>query len=374
MSIEEIAAQTEKAYQSRKLKSPSSSPIRAGKPVSPKVSPRRLPKKKLDVEIKPVAKKSSKGGTVLLAVFVVTIVLPFLLCESLLLLLTLQYRDGGSGVNTSTVGVDTLRDIPDVHLEPNVQVDESDLTADDDEIVDKEEEDGIDESFREESIEIEVISTMKDTVLSEDTDDISSDMEAEMQQEELETNKQVEEQTKDIQPNGQVGKQQKDVVAENEAMLQEAFSLIAAARSISTTKWSKIEQLTSAEILCRTVAFRAKEMALMADEPLVDNAIDDDSEAKSQDPWEAFYFKSSLCIGGAKMSMSIKDVDRMIQDAKQVFEHLVRRNELLCNLFLFILLFRSDSIIFAVRLRSLQPRGSSGSGYFHTGSRNFIQC
>jgi hypothetical protein len=197
-------------------------------------------------------------------------------------------------------------------------------------------------------------------------------MEAEMQQEELETNKQVEEQTKDIQPNGQVGKQQKDVVAENEAMLQEAFSLIAAARSISTTKWSKIEQLTSAEILCRTVAFRAKEMTLMTDESSVDNAMADDSEAKSQDPWEAIYFKSSLCIGGAKMSMSIKDVDRMIQDAKQVFEHLVRRNELLCNLFLFILLFTSDSIIFAVRLRSLQPRGSSGSGYLHTGSSNFI--
>ena len=334
MSIEELAAQTEKAYETRKsptrtvktaptspMKSPKRSVVGNGN-LSPKVSPRRTIKRSDSAasfgskSSTSRARKKEIGvgrGSLLLALFMVIIVLPFLLCESLLLVLTWRY-------NGQVTSIAAERDLI-VHVEPA----DLDIQIEDNKSIGSEN----NESSSIVDSAIEELELMEDVTEEEDstpvpTNNKDSDVASFESEEEVTGTREEdhvskpdpEEQPKE--PNKaatQITKQQ--IIQENNQLLQDAFTLIATARSLS--KWEMIEQVTSAEILCRTVSFRAKEMALMAADQVANEEARDDDIDKVHE----LYFNSNLCIGGAKMSMSIKDVDVMLTEAKQIFEHLV---------------------------------------------------
>jgi hypothetical protein len=333
MSIEELATQTEKAYEERKAagsprrynSSLAGSPVRTISPkVSPRVSPRRLSKKKADGLVNSVGsssgkrskdtngKSSDRGGYVLASLVLVTIVLPFLLCESFLLALTWRYKGVETELNSNIAAVekDASRDLLEVHEESCSSPSEDESFANDDEFATRES----NESER----NVQQMDDEQDQ-LQEVTMDLTTN--AQTNEQDVESSSISTPETEVDATSSQLTKQQQ-LKNENQQMLEEAFTLIATARSLS--KWEMIEQITSAEILCRTVSFRAKEMGLMAANEL------DGSETTDYDKVTGLFFQSNLCIGGAKMSMSVKDLDGMLADAKQVFGHLVSRGESQC--------------------------------------------
>lgn len=328
MSIEELATQTEKAYKERKAagsprrysSSLAGSPVRTISPkVSPRVSPRRLSKKKADGSVNSVGsssgkrskdtngKSSDRGGYVLASLVLVTIVLPFLLCESFLLALTWRYNSVETELNLNPAAVekDASRYLLEVHEESCSGPSEDVSFANDDEFATRES----NESER----NVQQMDDEQDQ-LQEVTMDLTTNAptnEQDVESSSISTLETITPLEVDA-TSSQLTKQQQ-LKNENQQMLQEAFTLIAAARSLS--KWEMIEQITSAEILCKTVSFRAKEMGLLAVNELDGSETDYDVTG--------LFFQSNLCIGGAKMSMSVKDLDGMLADAKQVFEHLV---------------------------------------------------
>jgi hypothetical protein len=352
MSIEELATQTEKAYEERKAagspKRYAGSPKRysnqitggysVGSPkVSPRVSPRRLAKKKSDGSVNSAGsssakrskdatgKNSNRGSYVLVILFLVTIVLPFLLCESFLLVLTWRYNGMVLKGNWASVGkMDATSGLSEVQEESCGSPSDNLSFANDDAATESSNQsesnaEHNDMDDKQDQAQAAAKDLTNNVPIHDQDTEGSSTIELEaitLSSDELGTDSQP----REVDASSQRTTKQKhhqQLNDENQKMLQEAFTLISTARSLS--KWEMIEQITSAELLCRTVSFRAKEMGLMTND---DNKLSDGSET-DHDEVTTLFFQSNLCIGGAKMSMSVKDVDGMIADAKQVFEHLV---------------------------------------------------
>lgn len=277
MSIEEIAAQTEKAYKEGRI----NHSVRSIKSVSPKVSPRSLSKKKVEEEdtaSNPSLKASVKKGT-FLALFVVTIVLPFLLCESLVFVLVLQHRQHDVQDNVSEqisgsvrAASQTVLDDPVVHAEV--------LSEGENEVIYK---DSTEERLIDDTPEYKNTKT-------KDIEEIRKDNES----------------------------------VNDEVKLREAFSLIAAARSSSTSNTEDfVKNVFTAETLCSKISSLASKHALTGTNESANDA-------------DVSFLKSMLCIGGAKMTLIDQNFDAMLQEAKLVFEHLVSSYNRICHLFFIV--------------------------------------
>ena len=100
--------------------------------------------------------------------------------------------------------------------------------------------------------------------------------------------------------------------------------MISAAQSI--TSENKLEQkLETAQTLCEQVLSHVREVNLVlenvAEERVTETTFD--TTFLEEEDWISFYFQSHLCIGGVKMTMTVKDMDDMLPEAKRIFEHLV---------------------------------------------------
>ena len=367
MSIEEIAAQTEKAYQNRKSPMRTTSIRAVSSSVSPRRSPRRIMKKKSSDgssvasagsigSSRSSTKKTKDGITqktksmekTLLVLFLVTIVLPFLLCEGLLLLLTLRYSGDHTIAQGSMGTIDTesmMTDLSSVYTEQseNIQADSNDF-SNDGEVIDRNQNESFSEkqfSSSQEHSDVTHVPTNNDKISKENPSEKSIEKEAKVSEEELldePTPANVEEvsvdNSKELETNAlpeeiEATKDDReprdDDTPQYQMMLNEAFSLISAARSITVTE-TQLEQIGAAETLCRQVMSHAKQMTSVLKngaEDKTESSTDSNNFVLGADALESYYFQSNLCIGGVKMSMTVTNADTMLQEAKQLFEHLV---------------------------------------------------
>jgi hypothetical protein len=282
VSIEKIAAQTEKAYETRKLNSPkktyppmspASSPSRISKQL--KFSPNRSKPKKSVSKTEDLLSLNKRtymlGGTVLVLVFV----LPLLLCETLLFALTLRYNNVSDQSSFAAAGV------PGSELTQN---------------------DSIAEQYSSSAEDLGSIESVEQQN-EETADDVPL-----TSREELETTQMT-------------MSDYADNILNYRVMLDDAFAIIAESRSMSVRKKS-IEKIQIAETMCKNILSRANEVGSFEDYQSFGVAETYERTVETN-AWRLLHFKSQLCIGGVKISMSLKDDEFTLQQAKDVFEHLV---------------------------------------------------
>lgn len=335
MSIEEIAAQTEKAYQSRKLNVPRktvhkipcpSSPSRLFIPEIPK---RSKAKKSASTNKLPSTKKTY--------IFVaLATALPFLLCESFLLVLTLRYRDRSvSEINSPAVDGESLR-----HL----NLDNMDRRGDSAHVIDLV---GVDQNVEKESGPVvndtNEFSSMKHETqnainessiinqsTSSDCRDIKSSSNEKHEQKSDEPAAGVSKRAPlGLETIQQINETHAFGILEYEAMLDEAFSMIAASKSTSANQ-KETENLHNAETLCENVRSRVREVSALKNDHSFGVGMDNksfesgsSSSSYNTNALRLLEYNSQLCIGGVKMSRTSSEVDTMLQEAKNTFEHLV---------------------------------------------------
>lgn len=331
MSIEEIAAQTEKAYQSRKKSGSSqsscSSPVRTlsnsistrnrnASPTKGAGSPRRL--KAIPKVANCTAGSHTKQHSyakIMFTLFMMTVLLPFLLCETFLLVLTLRHT------------IETKPDLSYVHsnfhlidlaesdvLHDNEVVNKNIIANNNDEEPDQSRSDELEEivtfsakleSMSEQHIEQEV-DHMSGQETNQEEITLSSESETIIKQPNVYPT--LKEEVLSADPEIRKTQPNIDPIFEYQMILKEAFHLIAAARSLSSTE-DNTHQISNSETLCRQVLSHAQEMISQLNPTI------------KEDPWEILYFQSKLCLGMVKMSLS--DNHLMLQEAKQEFLHLV---------------------------------------------------
>ncbi|KAL7481819.1 hypothetical protein ACHAW6_007493 [Cyclotella cf. meneghiniana] len=331
MSIEEIAAQTEKAYQSRKLntvhKIPCpSSPSRLFIPEIPK---RSNAKKSASTNKLPSTKKTY--------IFVaLATALPFLLCESFLLVLTLRYRDRSvSEINSPAVDSESLR-----HL----NLDNMDRRGDSAHVIDLV---GVDQYVEKEcgpvvndtnefsSMKHETQNAINECSIinqstSSDCRDIKSSSNEKHEQKSDEPAAGVSKRAPlELETIQQINETHAFGILEYEAMLDEAFSMIAASKSTSANQ-KETENLHNAETLCENVRSRVREVSALKNDHsfgvgMVNKSFESGSSSSSYNAnaLRLLEYNSQLCIGGVKMSRTSSEVDTMLQEAKNTFEQLV---------------------------------------------------
>ena len=342
MSIEEIAAQTEKAYQSRKksstgstTQSSCSSPARTvassistrNGTASPRKgggSPRRIkatPKVQMANSTAVSRIKPRNYAKIMSTLFMVTVILPFLICETFLLVLTLHH----------TIDISTMHSHIDIQpgnlAESNVLYDNEVNMVNENHIANNNHDDEEpDQSSR--SIELEEVfpETMPKQHVEQEVDHMPGDepnpeeitlpSESETIINQPKVDPMLEEEAPSDEPETRRTQTNDDPTFEYQMILKEAFHLIAAARSLSSATEVDNRPISNSETLCRQVLSRSQEMMSQLNQ--TENASE---ETAFSDPWETLFFQSKLCIGMVKISLS--DNYLMLREAKQEFQHLV---------------------------------------------------
>ncbi|KAL3779029.1 hypothetical protein HJC23_011468 [Cyclotella cryptica] len=335
MSIEEIAAQTEKAYQSRKLNAPHKTPPKIPCPSSPSRmlipgSPKRSRVKKAVSTNKLPSTKKTYMRVVLAAA------LPFLLCESLLLVLTLRYRDEPvSEMNSLAVHEESLRHLKLDTMERIETDDLVGLTRVGDNYA--EQNGAVVNNNGEVSVMNYETSNANDEALitNQSTSSDCGGIKCNINDgHEHKTDEPADGVSKHTPLEGEtiqrMNETHKYAILDYEAMLDEAFRLMAASKSTSGYE-KETENLLSAETLCNNVLSRVSEASSLSTDQYMDVGVfNKTSEAGARNSsfnahsLKLLEFNSHLCIGGVKMSTTSHEVDSMLQEAKNAFEYVAR--------------------------------------------------